>query len=804
MKRRMMSLLLAMAMLCTLVPTAFAASSRRNITIDTDLDTDEEDYCDFYDEDYDIDVYNEIIHELDAYYDDSVDADDYYIIFSDEDDETILYLDDNYEDFEEGIDLDLIDDLYLEIDPGDNQWDGSYAVYYYRDDPDEDDPVIYGDITIYFDGRGSGDTDVELTWSYDDDYYFNDDETDEGDSVYDVIDSILDEELTDREWDDIDWDLVAYDFDTDGKSDDVAELEYDDDYEEWYLDLYDTGTWSGEWIAYEDADEDGKLDNKEEILSGKLYIEVTSESAAGGDITYTALADEDVTMDVDDFEAFWEDEFSKGTLEYVKFDKVSSSHGELVDEDGESISKSDECYVSPGRRDIDLDGVTFEPKRNYTGTVSLGFTAYGTNNKDKDDELTGTVTIVYTAGDSEPIVYDITGDSVTLDGDDFLDNYEDTMDDSVRTLEIKFREVPTNGTLYYNYNEKTGKGTELTSKNIGSYTFSTSASASRSIDDVTYVPDSKGKGDSVEFACYAGGELCYYGEVSFEAAVTVKDVTITMSGTSAGIPFNAADFLSASQDMLSVTYMIFGTPSNGALYKDWNGITGTRVTASDKFSYTGTGAYSSLSTLTYVPTSGYSGTASIAFSAFTTRGTIVNGKITISVTAAPTVTFTDVASTSWSYPYITRLATLGVVGGVTATTYGPKQQVKWGEALKMVLRSAGYPAQTELSGNNWAANYLTYAYNNGIVTSNKIDLTKSITRLEMAELVVRALKMQPATSVNAGITPPTDTVNGYVYALYNLGIVSGDSSSGKNLYLPGSTLLRDEMAKIVCGVMDHA
>ena len=792
MKRRMMSLLLAMAMLCTLVPTAFARADTKDIEID-DAEVDKNGEYDF------TEVYEWIFDKLEDL-DYRPSRYDYYVEF-DEDSNGDTYLeDDECDDPYYAVYLENVRDLYLVVDPDDDYWEGYYEVY----DDYDDELVLEGDITIYFDGRGSGDTDVELTWSYDDDYYFNDDETDEGDSVYDVIDSILDEELTDREWDDIDWDLVAYDFDTDGKSDDVAELELDD---EWYLDIYDTGTWSGEWIAYEDFDENGEYNSKkdEEILSGKLYIEVTSESAAGGDITYTALADEDVTMDVDDFEAFWEDEFSKGTLEYVKFDKVSSSHGELVDEDGESISSRDECYVDPkGRSDIDLDGVTFEPKRNYTGTVSLGFTAYGTNNKDKDDELTGTVTIVYTAGDSEPIVYDITGDSVTLDGDDFLDNYEDTMDDSVRTLEIKFREVPTNGTLYYNYNEKTGKGTELTSKNIGSYTFSTSASASRSIDDVTYVPDSKGKGDSVEFACYAGGGLCYYGEVSFEAAVTVKDVTITMSGTSAGIPFNAADFLSASQDMLSVTYMIFGTPSNGALYKDWNGVTGTRVTASDKFSYTGTGAYSSLSTLTYVPTSGYSGTASIAFSAFTTRGTIVNGKITISVTAAPTVTFTDVASTSWSYPYITRLASLGVVGGVTATTYGPKQQVKWGEALKMVLRSAGYPAQTELSGNNWAANYLTYAYNNGIVTSNKIDLTKSITRLEMAELVVRALKLQPATSVNAGITPPTDTVNGYVYALYNLGIVSGDSSSGKNLYLPGSTLLRDEMAKIVCGVMDHA
>ena len=796
MKRRMMSLLLAMAMLCTLVPTAFARADTMDIEIDGEVDRDDTYYFD--------EVYEWIADELryDEY-------DDYYYVDFDNDSDNDTYLcdddvsDDDYD--MDYIELYYVDELYLDVDPDDDYWEGSYVVY------DEDDKdVLEGDITISFDGRGSGDTDVELTWSYDKDYYFDDDDTDEGDSVYDVIDSILDENLSNKQWDEIEeyYDGIGFYFDADSKSDDVAELVYDEDDEEWYLDVYDTGTWSGTWTAYADEDDrDGRYDSKEdkEILSGDLFIEIASEaSASRGDITYTALADEDVTMDVDDFEAFWEDEFSKGTLEYVKFDKVSSRHGELVDEDGESISFRDECHVDPkGRSDIDLDGVTFEPKRNYTGTVSLGFTAYGTNNKDKDDELTGTVTIVYTAGDSEPIVYDITGDSVTLDGDDFLDNYEDTMDDSVRTLEIKFREVPTNGTLYYNYNEKTGKGTELTSKNIGSYTFSTSASASRSIDDVTYVPDSKGKGDSVEFACYAGGELCYYGEVSFEAAVTVKDVTITMSGTSAGIPFNAADFLSASQDMLSVTYMIFGTPSNGALYKDWNGVTGTRVTASDKFSYTGTGAYSSLSTLTYVPTSGYSGTASIAFSAFTTRGTIVNGKITISVTAAPTVTFTDVASTSWSYPYITRLATLGVVGGVTATTYGPKQQVKWGEALKMVLRSAGYPAQTELSGNNWAANYLTYAYNNGIVTSNKIDLTKSITRLEMAELVVRALKLQPATSVNAGITPPTDTVNGYVYALYNLRIVSGDSSSGKNLYLPGSTLLRDEMAKIVCGVMDQ-
>ena len=788
MKRRMLSWLMVLAMLCTLVPTAFAA--RRNADeVDIKIHTDEEDYYDFNE------VYDKIADKL-GY--EGVRR-EYFAMFFNEGKETDLCYDRN-DDPEEGIDLYYADELYLDIDPDDDQWEGSYEVYDYDYD-DGDDPVLTGDIVIYFDGR-SGGSDVELTWAYEEDYYFDDDETEEGVSVYEAIDDILEDELTERAWKAIDWDNVVYDFSADRGSDDVADLEQDKR-DEWYLSINDTGVWTGKWTVYEDTNEDGKYDRSEELLSGDISIEITTGASSGGDIIYTATVDDDVTLDVEDFEEFWEDEYSKGTLEYVIFGSVSSRQGELVDEDGEKLSTKDECYADPGKNDIDLDQVTFEPKKGYTGPVSISFTAYGTTSSSSktNKELKGTLTILYTEGEPEAITYNVQGDAVTLDGDDFLDNYKDTMGTSIKTLQIKFLDVPSNGTLYYKYDEK-GE-VELTSKNIGSYTFSTSSSASKSIEDVTYVPDSKGRGDTIEYACYDSSDLCYYGEVKF--GVTVKEVTVSMSGTSAGVPFNSADFFGASQDMLGVTYMIFGTPSNGTLYKNWTGVTGTRVTASDKFSYTGSSTnYSSLSTLTYVPVTGYSGTATIPFSAFTTSGTIINGKVSIKVTAAPTVTFTDVPTTSWSYPYITRLASTGVVGGVTGTTYGPKQQVKWGEALKMVMLGAGYPKQVELSGNNWAANYLTYAYNNGIVTSNKIDLTKPITRLEMAELAVRALKMQPSTSVNTGITPPTDTVNGYVYTLYNLGIVSGDSSRGKNLYSPSSTLLRDEMAKIVCGVMDHA
>ena len=220
MKRRMMSLLLAMAMLCTLVPTAFARADTRDIEID-DAEVDQDDTY-YFDE-----VYERIAGELryDEY-------DDYYYVDFDDDSDNDTYLrdddvrDDDYD--MDYIELYYVDELYLDVDPDDDYWEGSYVVY----DEDNKD-VLEGDITIYFDGHGSGDTDVELTWSYDKDYYFDDDNTDEEMSVYDAIDEILDENLSNKQWDEIEeyYDGIGFYFDADSKSDDVADLDYDEDEE---------------------------------------------------------------------------------------------------------------------------------------------------------------------------------------------------------------------------------------------------------------------------------------------------------------------------------------------------------------------------------------------------------------------------------------------------------------------------------------------------------------------------------------------------------------------------------------------
>lgn len=641
--------------------------------------------------------------------------------------------------------------------------------------------------------------DLEVTISQSlETYSFGDSDTLKGDSLYDQLDDALDEIANYYDYSNLKF-IISGGTSSIGSIDD-SKLTYVDEFDKVEFTIKKAGTFSADYTIKEGTTT---------VLSGKIVITVEEGTASAGDVIYTAVTDKNVALDVKDFENFWEDEFSKGTLKYVTFGSASSRQGSLVDGDGDKLTSRDKCYVDPDKKDIDLDDVTFEPKKGYTGAVTIDFTATGTTSSSSKStkDLKGTLVILYTKNEPKAITYSVTNKPVTLDGDDFLANYKDTMGTSAKTLQIKFLDAPSNGTLYYNYNEKTEKGTELTSKNVGSYTFSTNSKATKSIEDVTYVPDSKGRSDTVKFACYdSNGDLCYYGEVTFGA--TVKDVTVSLSSTSAGVTFNSADFFGASEDMLAVTYLTFGTPSNGTLYKNWTGINGTRVSSTDKFSYVASvTGYTSIGTVTYVPTAGYSGTVTIPFSAYTASGTVINGTVSIKVTATSTVIFTDVPTTgpqSWAYPYINRLASAGVVGGITPTTYGPKQQVKWGEVLKMVLLGAGHPAQTEGTGANWAANYLTYAYQKGIVNSNKIDLSKPITRVEMAELAAKALGLSPETSIKTGIIGPTDTTNGYVYALYNRGIVGGDSSSGKNLYNPNSTLLRDEMAKIVCGVMDNA
>lgn len=564
-----------------------------------------------------------------------------------------------------------------------------------------------------------------------------------------------------------------------------------------------------------DEDEEGKVSfsftaycsekRSERTYSGTITFDV-KEGAKGVGILYTAEKSENVELDPDDFENFWSEEYAKGELEYVVFDSVTG--GTLYDnyaggkKNWTDVEEDEtKCYLEPSKRQTGLDDLTFVPSKRTTTTATIRFTATGTTGRSssRTTDMSGTITILYLDGEVRDIVCTSRNSdgSVTMDPADFLDVYRDAMGtNKSTTLSIQFLKVPTYGTLYYKYDtDRSGKisksTVELKSSNIANYTFSTGKTGKR-LDDVTYVPGRSALNDSVTYACYVGGTLKYIGTVTFG----LEKVELKCTASAAGVTFKASDFFTGN--LLTCQYITFGVPSSGALYQNGN----VRVSTYDKFGYTAsaTQGISAIGTVSYMPVSGYNGVVEIPFTAVTYSGGSISGTMRVTVVSK---TFSDVPVTHWSYPYISRLAAEGVVSGITATTFGPNNKVEYGAALKMILLATGYPKQSENTSGNWASNYLNLAYNSGIVSSKNVDLTKAITRIEMAEIAAKALKLSSASRVNAGISGPTDTTNGYVYALYNAKIVGGDTSTGKNLYRGDSSLTREEMAKIVCNVGDY-
>lgn len=541
----------------------------------------------------------------------------------------------------------------------------------------------------------------------------------------------------------------------------------------------------------------------------------SANAVAGDDIYYTALSGQNVVLDEDDFEDFWAEQYPYGALNYVRFTGVSS--GNLYDNysGGTSLrtdvrSRGSSCYLNPSTSQIGLDDLTYVPSTySSTGTVTIQFTAYGTSNYSYgsawgssygNTSLSGTITILYTAKEVTPITYSVTANSVTLDGDDFITKYKEVMNVTYAgNLSIQFLEAPTYGTLSLNYGSGyyyQGSNIKLTDTNIGNYSFSTSSTATYSIDDLTYTPGTAD--DSIRFTCYSGSTLKFVGTVSFGASDPIE---IELTSTGNAVTFKSSDFYNSSNTgLLTSSYVTFGTPSSGTLYKNYSNGTGTKVSTYDTFSITAATGTSSLNNITFVPYANYVGVVEIPFYMYTIQGSQVKGTVKVYVGRA----FTDTAGSgyTWAVPYISKLSAQGIVSGKTSTTFGPDDSVKYGEALKLIMMAVGYPDQAK-TGTHWASGFLTKAYADGLVNSANIDLEQVADRETIAAITAKALKLGYAYSINAGVAKPSDTTNGYVYALYNAGIVGGSYVGTTNYFYGSSSIKRSEICKIICNVMEY-
>lgn len=546
------------------------------------------------------------------------------------------------------------------------------------------------------------------------------------------------------------------------------------------------------------------------VRSGFLTVKVTDTGVSSGDISYAANIGDTQYFNAADFENLYYDRTNGGSLSYVTFSTPSSGTGTLY-ADGGRLASNTYCYVSPSSRQTALDSVYFTPSgttATRAGTVRIGFTAYGTGGRYTGSRtIQGTVVINYLNGNAKDITYTPVGGTINLKASDFTDKYREVVGSTAPTdLTIQFQDVPSNGSLSYKNSSNSSSSVSLRSSNIRSYRFTTRTSGANQIGDVTYTASGT-RSDTISYIAYSGGTARFSGKVVFNPSTVSTTLTVTLvSSTSAGVDFNASSFTMANATvMASCSQIRFTVPTSGTLT-----YAGTAV------GYAGvTVPVSMLGQIHYKPNAGFNNsTDRVAFICYDAAGNqIGSGQVNIVVSGNNTSTpgtggvtsiggFTDLpkagSGNDWYFTELSSLVSRGIVQGTGNGKAEPRGKLTYGQALKMILLAAKYPAQTEVPGNDWAINYKNLAVQNGLISSSVV-LTDYITRDAVAELAAKALKIQPVT----GNSPFKDSTNGYAIALNRTSpqILKGDADGN---FRGSSTLIRSEAWVIIYRMYEYA
>ena len=193
--------------------------------------------------------------------------------------------------------------------------------------------------------------------------------------------------------------------------------------------------------------------------------------------------------------------------------------------------------------------------------------------------------------------------------------------------------------------------------------------------------------------------------------------------------------------------------------------------------------------------------------------------VQVAAVSQETLTFSDVPTTHWAYPYIMSCVQKGAIIGTGEVvngigTFSPDAKVSLGQFLAVLTRLiAADKIDTSLSG-HWAMPNYSAAIDIGLIysyeySSSKTDLDKLLTREEMAVLLSRAaeingepLEILPGIENNIGDLDKvsSDKVNAVKQA-YSSGLLFGVNN---NNFDPKGTMTRAQMATVVCRLMNYA
>ena len=506
-----------------------------------------------------------------------------------------------------------------------------------------------------------------------------------------------------------------------------------------------------------------------------------------GDIEYYVDSDEIVELDEDDFQDFFEDKYSYGDLEYVKFsvgsakNYGSSTYGYLYESDAtkaDKVTSSTKYYYNTLASD-DLDSIEFRAGTKTSAyTVSIPFTATGDDKNGNPKSVSGTL-VIY-VNDSKHTTGDITyyvssEDTVSLDEDDFQDFFEDEY---------------TNGELDY-VKFVIGDATNYGSKSYGYLYESDSAKADKVSSSAKYCYEASSTQDDLDDVVFTAGTRTssYTVKIPFTATGKYKSTTKSVDGTlvievndSTGVTIttDGADFdelklvkaltpKNVSSSKLDTYYVQFEKVTGGTLYCYYKtALNNEEWSRRDKFYFDADDEEYELGDVFFLPKSNVK-TAEITYTLYRESGKsyveVDTGKITFKVEQAKaTVTFTDIPANvnSWAGDAIEYMAKHGYITGTGSKTFSPNTNMSRGMLVTVLYRMAGEPSVSGIANpfkdvvkGAYYYNAVLWAYNKGIVTgkgAGKFAPNDNVSRQEIAAFIYRYAGKPTATGSLLGFS----------------------------------------------------
>ena len=361
---------------------------------------------------------------------------------------------------------------------------------------------------------------------------------------------------------------------------------------------------------------------------------------------------------------------------------------------------------------------------------------------------------------------------------------------------VKITKVPTSGSVYYDYynTSKYGEKVRLTSDNCKDYKFyfSPDSTSDYALSELSFIPNGFNYCPSISFTAYGSGSKSVSGTILIGVTLnTISEVYgVTPKGSAVTFPASSLNSAVSSATGLSISSIqLLELPeSTQGTVKLSNGLKADTNTL-----YTYTSGNYAISSLQFVPASGFTGSVEIPYVAYNASGNAVaSGKFCLGVVnSAPK--FKDVTSSTWCYKYVAEMCDAGVFSGYTDGTYRPNTTVTYGQALKLIMLAAGNDVQ-EKTSTHWASGYLSKAKSDKLISGN-VNLDAPITRLAVAQIAAKAMDL--STDDLSSVKPFTDTSDKYVQALNAAGIVEGYFSQGTSTFRPDNTLTRGHISAIV-------